>query len=238
MIRAVLFDWYDTLAHVNGETILAGRRAMAERAGVDPERMAELWRDTAEQRMLGALGSLEEQFVVLLGRLGRAAPPALVRELAAIDARSWQEAVTLYPDARPALEALKARGYRLGVLSNCSAEAGAVIEHAGLDHVFDALALSFRLHVAKPQPAIYHAALEMLGVGATETVFVADGAFGELDAARALGIVAVLIEQAHQSRAYGASSEWDYRVERLAQVPPLVDRLGREPVEPPRPEQT
>jgi FMN phosphatase YigB (HAD superfamily) len=67
----------------------------------------------------------------------------------------------------------------------------------------------------------------MLSAEPAETVFVADGAFGELDAARALGIVAVLIEQEHQSRAYGGSTTWDYRVERLAEVPPLVDRLGQ-----------
>jgi putative hydrolase of the HAD superfamily len=187
--------------------------------------MAELWRDTAEQRMLGALGDLDAQFATLLSRLGREATPALIRELIEIDLRSWQDAVTLYDDARSALETLKARGYQLGVLSNCSAEAGAVIERAGLDHVFDAMALSFRLGVAKPAPAIYQAALELVGAAAAETMFVADGAFGELDAARALGITAVLIEQEHQSRAYGASSTWDHRVARLAEVPPLAERL-------------
>jgi putative hydrolase of the HAD superfamily len=231
MIRAVLFDWYDTLAHVNGEAIVAGRRAMAERAGVDPERMAELWRDTAQQRMLGALGDLDEQITLLLRRLDRDPSPDLVRELAELDVRSWQQAVTLYPDARPTLETLKAQGFMLGVLSNCSHEAGAVIERAGLDHVFDALALSFRLGIAKPQPEIYHAALNMLAVTPRETMFVADGAFGELDAARSLHIVAVLIEQEHQSRAYGASTTWDHRVERLADVPPLLDRLRAESAE-------
>ena len=228
MIRAVLFDFYDTLAHVNGEAILAGRRAMAERAGVDPERMAGLWRDTADQRMLGALGSLEDEIATLLRRLDCTPAPDLLRDLAELDVRAWQEAVTLYADARPALEALKARGYRLGVLSNCSHEAGYVIERAGLDDVFEALALSFRLGVAKPQPEIYRAALEMLDVRPEETIFVADGAFGELDAARALGIVAVLIEQEHQSRAYGGSTTWDHRVERLAEVPPLVERLDQQ----------
>ncbi|HEY7060917.1 MAG TPA: HAD family hydrolase [Chloroflexota bacterium] len=227
MIRAVLFDFYDTLAHVTGEAILAGRRAMAERAGVDPERMAALWRDTAEQRMLGTLGTLENEIAALLRRLDLTPTPDLLRDLAQLDLDAWQRAVTLYADARPALETLKARGYRLGVLSNCSHEAGYVIEQAGLDDVFEALALSFRLGVAKPDPAIYHSALQMLHVAPSEAVFVADGAFGELDAARALGIVAVLIEQEHQSRAYGGSTTWDYRVERLAEVPPLVDRLGQ-----------
>jgi putative hydrolase of the HAD superfamily len=228
MIRAVLFDFYDTLAHVDGEAILAGRRAIAERAGVDEQAMAALWRDSAEQRMLGTLGSLDEQIGGFLRQLGRAAEPALLRELAEIDVRAWQEGVQLYPDAVPALETLKARGYRLGVLSNCSNQAGYVIERAGLDYVFDALTLSFRLQLAKPQPEIYFAACEALDVAPAESVFVADGAFGELDAARALGIVAVLIEQQRQSREYGASKTWDHRVESLAEVPPLVERLAAE----------
>jgi putative hydrolase of the HAD superfamily len=226
MIRAVLFDFYDTLAHVNGDAILAGRRAIAERAGVDVDAMSALWRDSAEQRMLGTLGSLEDQIGGMLRQLGREADPALLRDLAAIDVQAWQEGVELYPDAVPALEALKARGYRLGVLSNCSNQAGYVIEGAGLDHLFDALTLSFRSQLAKPQPEIYHAACDALGVTPAESVFVADGAFGELDAARALGMIAVLIEQGHQSRAYGSSQSWDHHVTSLAEVPPLVERLA------------
>jgi putative hydrolase of the HAD superfamily len=228
MIHAVLFDFYDTLARVDPETILSGRRALAERAGVDPEAMGVLWHDTAEQRMLGQGGGLEMQIGRMLEQLGRPAPPDRLAELAALEIDTWSAAVTLYPDARPALVALKARGYRLGVLSNCSDQAGYVIERAGLDDLFDTLALSFRLGVAKPQPAIYERACDALGVPFGETVFVADGAFGELDAARDLGIVAVLIEQDGQSRSYGSSARWDYRVANLAAVPPLVDEIALE----------
>jgi putative hydrolase of the HAD superfamily len=226
MIRAVLFDFYDTLAHVDSDVILAGRRAIAARAGVDSEAMAGLWRATAHQRMLGTLGTLEDEIGAMLQQLGRPADAALLHELAAIDRRTWEDAVRLYPEARPALATLKTAGYRLGVLSNCSQQAGYAIERAGLDDLLDALTLSYRLHLAKPQPAIYLAACDALAVGPTEAVFVADGAFGELDAARALGMVAVRIEQARQSGAYGASEAWDYRVESLAEVPPLVDRLA------------
>jgi putative hydrolase of the HAD superfamily len=226
MIRAVLFDFYDTLAHVDGAIIRAARHEIARRAGVEAAALDALWQETAPQRMLGALGALEEQIATLLARLGRPAPPVLVQELAAIDLAAWQRAVTLYPEARPTLAALKARGYQLGVLSNCSHQAGYVIERAGLDDLLDALTLSFRLGLAKPQPEIYLQACAALGVAPQETVFVADGAFGELDAARALGMVTVLIEQAHQSRAYGCSTGWDYRVESLTAVPPLVERLA------------
>jgi putative hydrolase of the HAD superfamily len=225
----VLFDWYDTLAHVAGDRILAGRRTIAERAGVDEAAMSALWRDSAHQRMLGQLGSLEEQIAGMLAQLGRPADAALIRDLAALEIETWQQAVTLYPEARPALASLKQSGHRLGVLSNCSNQAGYVIERAGLDHVFDTLALSFRLGLAKPDPAIYQHACAALDVEPVETVFVADGAFGELDAARELGIVAVLIEQDHQSRAYGGSERWDHRVASLAEVPPLIARLTERP---------
>jgi len=227
VLRAVLFDWYDTLARVDGECILAGRRALAARAGVDPEALAVLWRETAEQRMLGRLGSLEQEIAHLLGRLGVVAPRELLAELAAIELASWAAAVSLYPEVRPCLAALKARGYRLGVLSNCSYQAGHVIEHAGLDDLLDTYTLSFRVGLAKPQPEIYAVACAALRASYAETVFVADGAFGELDAAAALGITTVLIEQEGQSRAYGTSTRWDHRVTTLAEVPPLLDALAR-----------
>lgn len=226
MIRAVLFDFYDTLAHVDGERILAGRRALAERAGVDEEAMAALWRETAPQRMLGALGTLEDEIAAMLARLGVEAAPALLAELARTEVETWQQAVALYPDALPALEALKARGYRLGILSNCSYQAGYVIEQAGPARLFDDLTLSFRVQLAKPAPAIYEHACRALDVSYAQAAFVADGAFGELDAACDLGITAVLVEQARQSRAYGGSERWDYRVTCLAAVPPLLERLA------------
>src|SRR5712692_7871760 len=118
MIRAVLFDFYDTLAHVRGDAVRAARREIARRAGLDEAAMAALWRDTAAERMLGTMGTLEQQIDTLLRQLGRVVPASQLRELAAIDLRAWTDGVVLYPDARPALETLKARGYRLGVLSN------------------------------------------------------------------------------------------------------------------------
>src|SRR5262249_39521400 len=122
--------------------------------------------------------------------------------------------------------ALKAQGYRLGILSNCSHQAGYAIERAGLDDLCDTLALSYQLGLAKPQPEIYLHACSALGVTPAETMFVADRAFGELDAAQALGMVAVLIEQPRQSGAYGRSERWDYRIESLGEVPALVARLA------------
>ena len=63
---------------------------------------------------------------------------------------------------------------------------------------------------------------QALGVGLSESMFVADGAFTELDAAQSLGMVAVKIEQANQSGDYGTSTSFDHRIEQLTEVLDLL----------------
>jgi putative hydrolase of the HAD superfamily len=222
VIEAVLFDLYDTLGYLNSSIILEGRRELARLAGVDPDAWAAEWRTTAMERMLGTLGDMEAQIELMLRRLGADPPPELVADLAARENRAWEGAVTLYPDALPVLGELRRRGFTLGLISNCSSQAGAVVRVLGLDALMDSVVLSFEVGVAKPDPAIFRHACAALGVEPTACMFVADGAFTELDAAKALGMVAVKIEQPHQSGDYGTSTQFDHRITRLRQVLELV----------------
>ena len=124
---------------------------------------------------------------------------------------------------------MRAAGYRLGILSNCSVQAGAVIEDSPIAALTDALLLSFRLGIAKPSPTIYTRLVMPSTWHPSTTAFVADGAFGELDGAAAVGMTTVRIEQPNQSGAFGTSEHWDYLVRSLAEVPPLLQRLSDEP---------
>ncbi|MCC6175246.1 MAG: HAD family hydrolase [Chloroflexi bacterium] len=225
-IRAVLFDLYDTLLYLTPAAVRETRHKLAVRASVDPDAWAALWHANVLDRMLGKLGGLEDEIRVMLGQLGVDPSPALVVELAEVEAAGWASAVTLYPEALPLLAELGARGYQRGLVSNCSAQAGEVVRRIGLADSFEALVLSYEVGVAKPDPAIFEHACRSLGVEPAACMFVADGAFTELDAARDLGMVAVKIEQAHQSGDYGTSSRFDHRITRLDRVLPLLDPLG------------
>jgi putative hydrolase of the HAD superfamily len=222
MIRAVLFDLYDTLLYLNPPTVAETRRALAVRAGVDPDAWAVLWRENVVDRMLGKLGSLEDEIRLMLRQLGTDPASALVAELAETETAGWTRAVTLYPETVPTLIALRERGLKLGLISNCSAQAGAVLGRIGLAAHFDAVVLSCDVGLAKPDPAIFEHACRALGAEPQESMFVADGAFTELDAARAIGMVAVKIEQDHQSGDYGISTSFDHRFERLTEVLDLI----------------
>jgi putative hydrolase of the HAD superfamily len=222
MIRAVLFDLYDTLLYLDGPAVLDTRRRLAVRAGVDPDAWATLWHENILDRMLGKLGGLEDELRTMLRQLGMDPSDALVAELAETEMTGWAGAVTLYPDAVQTLAALREHGLLLGLISNCSSQAGAVLGRIGLAERFDSITLSCEVGVMKPEPAIFEHACTSLGVSPAECIFVADGAFTELDAAQAVGMIAVKIEQDHQSGDYGTSTSYDHRIERLADVLALL----------------
>ena len=147
----------------------------------------------------------------------------LVARLAQAEAAAWGEAVHVYPEALPLLRELRQRGLRLGLISNCSCQAGAVVSAIGLRELMDAVVLSCELGVAKPDPAIFRHACRQLGVTPERAMFVADGAFRELEAASDLGMVAVKIEQPHQSGDYGTSERFHHRITNLREVPGLLE---------------
>jgi putative hydrolase of the HAD superfamily len=101
----------------------------------------------------------------------------------------------LFEDVRPALEALAARGLKLGVISNFEPWLEEVLRREGVLELFSALAISGVLGVAKPQPGIFHAALEQAGVAPSAAIHVGDQPEIDGEAARAVGITPVLIDR-------------------------------------------
>ena len=88
---------------------------------------------------------------------------------------------------------LRSRGLLTGLLTNNAKEFEEFwIPLLPLDELFDDVVDSSRVGMRKPNPAIYHLALERLGVDAAEVVFI-DDAPGNVHGARSVGIDSVLI---------------------------------------------
>jgi epoxide hydrolase-like predicted phosphatase len=98
----------------------------------------------------------------------------------------------LRPEMHDLLIALKQR-YRLAVVSNTSRrDLGVYLaEHRGLVDLFDVVISSAEAGVAKPEPAIYHLALDALGIAPHEALFV-DDLERNTKAAEALGIPSIV----------------------------------------------
>jgi putative hydrolase of the HAD superfamily len=101
----------------------------------------------------------------------------------------------LFDDARPALEELAGRGVTLGVVSNFEPWLEDVLALQGVDHLFAVVAISGKLGVAKPDPAIFRWAVQEAGADPAATVHVGDQPVNDVDAARAVGLTPVLIDR-------------------------------------------
>jgi HAD superfamily hydrolase (TIGR01509 family) len=181
-LRAVLFDWGDTLFHAPHapEVILTFARSAGARISEAEARALwdELWTagKTPEEIAKGRDLSPEAHrrvWVELFARADRVVP-GLSRELyeQVMDPHSWVP----YADTRTTLETIRGRGLRVGVVSNVPADLRPVFAKHGLDGLVDSFTHSFEVGAEKPDPAIFLAAAKSLGVAPSETLMVGDHA--------------------------------------------------------------
>ena len=224
--KALLFDMYDTLIWL--DTTLSNRymQRFANRIGVPLEQFLDHWRGSVGYRMLGKGNGLADHLATALSEMGIEPEPTLIADLLTIERERLERCVHPYPNTVTVLRRLSAAGYRLGLLSNVSDGAAIPITYLGMGSLFHTLILSHEVGLLKPDPAIYRLACRRLDVEPTETLFVADGGFGELDAAHGLGIYSVRLEQEHQSTDYGFSTHYDATIRDLSELEELLQRLG------------
>jgi HAD superfamily hydrolase (TIGR01509 family) len=122
------------------------------------------------------------------------------------------------------LAALHDRGLRLGVISNTLQPAWSMdgaLARRGLLHFFAARIYSSEVRVAKPHAAIFHAALNALGVVPDRAIHVGDRLVADVAGAQAVGMRAVLLEAPHRP-------EPDSDIvpdARIRELPELLDML-------------
>jgi putative hydrolase of the HAD superfamily len=180
MTKAVLLDALGTVIELRIE-------ADARLKAAFPAEMS-YYRDHAhEARDADSLAELRRRCAELLSReAGRTVPVAEM--MAAIRFRA-------YPDAAPALAALRARGLRLICISNWDYALPEVLERCGLGASFDAVVTSAGAGARKPDPRIFAIALEAAGCAPEEAVVVGDTHAEDVEGASAAGIPALLLDR-------------------------------------------
>ena len=117
------------------------------------------------------------------------------------------EASAAFTRNRPILEALKAR-YRLGIVSNFYGNLEAVCRSAAIAPLFGVMVDSQCVGAEKPDPAIFHVALETLRATPETTVFVGDLLRRDREGARRMGMRFIWIApQSVQTAETRASAE-------------------------------
>jgi putative hydrolase of the HAD superfamily len=200
VIRAVLFDWGDTLMQWSWqeELLETGHRAGLAAIGRDDVAITEHFRERYEP-LFWAPGTVEElEYPGLVRSLLRdfdieVSDEELERFLDA-EHRAWTPARQLGGTTHALLEALRERGLRLGVVSNAF-DPGWLL-HRDLDELgvgarLDFAVFSSEVGKRKPHPAIFQAALDALDVAAEEALFVGDRLYEDVRGAGELGMTTV-----------------------------------------------
>jgi len=107
-----------------------------------------------------------------------------------------------YPDAAPALAALREGGVRIAAVSNVGFDLRPVLAGLGLLDHLDAIVLSYEVGAVKPAPRIFAAACTALGVAPAEALMVGDHALADGGAADA-GIRTLLIPMSAAGEPHG-----------------------------------
>jgi putative hydrolase of the HAD superfamily len=237
VLRAVLFDWGDTLMEFAYDPALieAGHQAGLEALGrdglPDVERTAEHFREHYEPLFWipGTVEEIEYPGLVrrLLGDFGiEVSDDELARFLEAEHA-AWEPARRLAAHTHALLEALRSRGLKLGLVSNAFDPGWLLhrdLDRMGLGERLDFAVFSSEVGKRKPHPAIFERALEVLGVAAAEALFVGDRLYEDIRGAAEAGMRTV---QALWFRAdeHPEGAEPDFQAFTQMDVLNVVERL-------------
>ena len=100
-----------------------------------------------------------------------------------------------YPDVRPALTALRARGIKLAVVSNTPVDCTPLCDRLGLTELVDFIVSSCLVGCEKPCRRIFEFALEQAGVAPAEALHVGDQPLSDVIGALRVGMGALLIDR-------------------------------------------
>lgn len=189
MIRAVIFDMYETLITHYRSPLYFGAQ-MAEEAGIPEEKFQALWRPTEYDRTIGKL-TLEEVLESIL-RENQCYSEELIEQLVKKRIETKEDCFRqLHSEIIPMLEKLKEKGILIGLISNCFSEEAEVIRRSVLFPYFDATYLSYEQGVQKPDEEIYIRCIASLDIRPEECLYIGDGGSNELEAAKLLGMKAL-----------------------------------------------
>ena len=208
--RAMLIDMDDTILSDYGRPEIAWNQIAAEFAAefgpLTPHQVASAVLSSARQ-FWGAAGpewrlKLDEARRIVvhdgfaaLAAGGHALSSDLATRLANRFSTYREEAMFVFPGAHDAIDALKAHGVKLALVTNGAAETQrAKVERFELTHRFDHIQIEGEHGFGKPEERAYLHAMQALGVSAKDTWMIGDNLEWEVVAPQRLGIYAIWID--------------------------------------------
>ena len=230
--KALLVDLDDTVINYGGSAAPSWRAVCAWAAGEVPGMHADAlfavidrvrrwyWSDPERHRqgradLRAASRRIAQQALVEVGH----DRPGLALAIAERYRDSRDQAIHLIPGAVDALQRLRARGVRLGMVTNGTGpDQRAKIERFDLARHFDHVLIEGEFGCGKPDIRVYHAAMDALQSDPAETWFVGDNLEWDVAAPQRLGLSAVWVDAARAGLPAGTSVQPRCIIHSLAEL--------------------
>jgi putative hydrolase of the HAD superfamily len=187
--EAVLFDFFGTLT----QAVSRGRAHthLARWLGCDPRLFTAVLDRTFVERARGGYGSASQSLRRVAETVG--VRPTRAQLAAVLPARieAVRADTRLRAEAVPVLRAVRARGLRTGLVSDCGYELPRYLPELPIAPLLDTCVYSVEVGACKPDRRMYLTACRRLGVAPDRCLYIGDGGSQELSGARAVGMTAV-----------------------------------------------
>lgn len=149
-------------------------------------------------------------------------------EMYAVTEKFWR----LEDDAVSTLETLRTRGIRLGIISNAadSQDVNTLIDKEDIRKYFKVIMTSSDIGIRKPNPQIFEAALQKMGVSAAESIQVGDILGADILGAHRAGMRGVWITRRSENPRNALARNTiipDAEIATLAALPSVLDKWNR-----------
>jgi len=210
VIKAVFFDWFNTLAHFEPPREELHSQAYRQ-FGIElpPEKltrgllMADRYWFEENSKSKVAARSPEEQAEIglhyettILTETGVEVAKELLLKIIKKVQQSYKGITfALFDDVLPILKTLKEQSLILGSLTNANQDMAPICRKLGLEPYLDFVVTSGEIGGDKPEAPIFLAALKQAGVKASEAIHVGDQYKLDVVGARGVGITPILIDR-------------------------------------------
>ncbi|MFI6075312.1 HAD family hydrolase [Actinoplanes sp. NPDC051343] len=196
-MRAIIFDFFGTLTDPRAEV---GRRtafeATAAALGVPAGDFWAAMGGSYPQRIVGRYGGTRSTLAAIARQCGVTPTDDRLDAAVAVQVEGAERVRPPRPGVLELLDRLRAAGFRIGLISDCSSELCEAWPTTPYAPRVDVPVFSWREGYGKPDQRLYSAAAERLRVPAAECWYVGDGGSREHDGARRAGMRPVLVTNA------------------------------------------
>lgn len=222
---AIIFDLFGTL--VDSYSVQGYNRLLTDMASaleLHYEDFSKPWRDTTYERGIGIFKTTEESIRYICNIFKVSISDKNIKKCEQIRLENTRKVLTPKNGVVDILKSLRVLGYKIGLITNCSAEVPLLWKNTEFFYLFDVTIFSASVGMKKPDAQIYNLACEQLGVEPNECLYIGDGDSNELSGSSQLDMDAVMIRDPNEIDPYRlVEVDWDGRkIENFTEIMDLI----------------